>query len=97
MKTENIANREIINTIVKNSNGTFFSVTFTKKNGTVRNMTCRTGVKKGLTGKGSTYGDEAKSKYITLYDVVNKGYRAVNRDTISRIRVMGFVYTVTQD
>jgi hypothetical protein len=89
-----MSNREVINLLIGSTKGKFFSISFIKKNGKARNMTARTGVKKGLTGKGSSYGDEAKSQYITLYDVVNRGYRAVNRDTIKTLRVCGHSYIV---
>lgn len=35
--------------------GKFFTVTFIKKDGTIRKMNARLGVTKGLTGKGMAY------------------------------------------
>jgi len=37
---------------IDRTNGKFFTIKFIKKDGTLRKMTCRTGVSKGVTGKG---------------------------------------------
>ena len=61
------------------TNGKFVTVTFVKKDGTVRKMNCRTGVTKHLKGGESTLDAE---QYVTVYDVAKAAYRAINRDTI---------------
>lgn len=61
------------------TNGKFVTVTFVKKDGTVRKMNCRTGVTKHLKGGESTLDAE---QYVTVYDVAKASYRAINRDTI---------------
>jgi hypothetical protein len=65
--------------LILNSGGKFVSVTFVKKNGETRILTGRLGVTKHLKGGVSTLNPD---EYITIYDVVNKGYRAINRSTI---------------
>lgn len=61
------------------TNGKFVTVTFLKKDGTVRKMNCRLGVTKYLKGGESTLDAE---QYVTVFDVAKGAYRAINRDTI---------------
>ena len=75
--------------VLLNSNGLFVTVIFTKKDGTERVLNGRLGVKKHLKGGVSTLDP---SLYVTIYDVVNEGYRAVNRSTIKTVKVGGVVY-----
>lgn len=72
--------------LILNSGGKFVSVTFVKKNGETRVLTGRLGVTKHLKGGVSTLNPD---EYITIYDVVNKGYRAINRGTIQSISISG--------
>lgn len=60
--------------------GKFFTVIFVKKDKSLRKMTCRIGVKKGLVGAGCSY--EQKDNLMIVYDVINMGYRNVNLETI---------------
>ena len=83
---------ELINT----SKGKMFSVLFIKKDGTKRYMNCRTGVKKGVTGKGLSF-DPKKSGYVNVYDVQAKGHRLVNINTLKLIKINKSEYTVTDD
>ena len=68
---------------ILNSKGKIFTVTFTKKDGTTRVMNCRLGVTKHLKGGESTLNP---NEYITVYDMQNKGYRAINRATIIDVK-----------
>jgi len=68
---------------ILNSKGKFFTVTFTKKDGTTRVMNCRLGVTKYLKGGESTLNP---NDYITVYDLQSKGYRAINRKTIIDVK-----------
>jgi hypothetical protein len=65
------------------SNGKFVTVTFLKKDGTVRKMNCRTGVTKHLKGGESTLNAD---QYITVFDIAKGAYRAINQDTILEIK-----------
>jgi hypothetical protein len=65
------------------SNGKIFNVLFTKKDGSVRSMNARLGVTKHLKGGVSTLN---ANQYITVYDMQNKGYRAINKETIISVR-----------
>ena len=72
--------------IILSSGGKFVSVTFVKKDGSLRTLTGRLGVTKHLKGGVSTLDP---NQYITIFDVVNKGYRAVNRETIQSVTFEG--------
>jgi predicted RNA methylase len=74
----------MLDEIILQSAGRFVTVVFEKKNGELRTLTGRLGVTKHLKGGTSTLNPDA---YITIYDVVNKGYRAVNRETIRSVTI----------
>jgi predicted TIM-barrel enzyme len=65
------------------SNGKFVTVTFLKKDGTIRKMNCRMGVTKHLKGGESTLDAD---QYVTVFDMAKGAYRAINRDTIIEIK-----------
>ncbi len=75
--------------------GKLFNVTFIKKNGEVRNMTARMGVKKGQVNTPGVASSTAHipsnkfasdelfvPKYLTVFEMKNDGYRNVNTDAI---------------
>ena len=86
---------DIIKTIAGLTEGKIFSVTFTKKDGTVRDMVCRTGVHKNLTGcvdgRGSINrkANDADHSVITVFDMQKNDYRRINAETVTRIKVDG--------
>lgn len=63
--------------------GKFITVTFKKKDGSLRVMNCRLGVTKYLKGGSSTLDPE---KFITVYDLQSKGYRAISKESILAIK-----------
>lgn len=70
--------------------GKFVTVTFTKRNGSRRVLNGRSGVKKGVNGKGMAYDPKANG-IVILYEMnkdgkPNENYRAVRIDSISKIR-----------
>lgn len=77
--------KELAN-IVAASNGKMVSVTFIKKDGSMRAMVCRLGVTKGLKGGESTLDS---GQYLTVYDVQKQGYRAINKTTIVSVKAQG--------
>ena len=79
---------KFINSILAATDGKFFTVVFTKKDGTVRTINCRTGVKKHLKGGVSTLD---ASQYLTVYDLQSEGYRAVNYATIQSVTCNGVI------
>lgn len=77
-----------IKQVLRATDGKFFTVTFIKKDGTLRVMNCRLGVTKHLKGGVSTLDAE---KYLTVWDLHAKGYRAINFDTVQSVVVDGHV------
>jgi len=76
--------------IIKETKGKFFTVKFIKKDKTERILTGRIGVIKHLKGGIKT---TDPNKYLTVYDVQNKGYRSINLDTIKEVRFNGLIHT----
>lgn len=77
------------------SGNTFFSVTFRKRSNPdeIRQMTCRFGVSKGVTGKGRRF--EANEKgLISVYDVKN-GFRMIPIEGIMEIAIKGKTYHIS--
>lgn len=72
--------------MIENSNGKIFSVVFVKKDGTVRNLVGRTGVKKYTKGGKPTVDT---NRYLCVYDIQNHGYRNINKDSILAVRCKG--------
>ena len=78
--------------IIRNSSD-IINVKFFKKDGTLRSMNCRVHVKVGL----SDNPDKRiikDDKHITVYDMLAKGYRKINIDTIQSIKKYGVSYIV---
>lgn len=71
---------------IAKSNGKFITVSFIKKDGTVRNLNGRIGVTKHLKGGISTVNTD---QYLVVYDTVAQGYRSVNKDTIVSVTCEG--------
>jgi len=65
------------------------SITFFKVDKTIREITCRTGVKSHLAGGKSTV-DE--SRYYNVFDMQLNGYRNVNLSTILEVRGNKCIY-----
>ena len=66
--------------------GKFFSCSFLKKDGSVRYLLGRSGVKKYLrpNAKPKSY-DPQELGYLSVYDLQSKDYRLVNLQTITTI------------
>ena len=77
-------NNNLLKTMIKNTNGKFFTCFFVKKDGTLRKMTARVGVKKGLTNSG--FVREEKENLVCVYDIAAKGYRTINLDTLKSFK-----------
>lgn len=75
--------------VIETSKGKILSVTFIKKDGSERVLTGRLGVKSHLKGGASSVDH---NKYINIFDMQSGGYRNVNRETISSVRVGGVEY-----
>jgi hypothetical protein len=71
---------------ILSSNGKFVTVEFIKKDGTLRKINGRLGVKAPLKGGKSTLD---ANQFITIYSMADQGYRAINRETIQSVSVEG--------
>ena len=76
--------------LIELNEGKFFTVEFIKKDGTLRRMNCRTGVKKYLSKNGRKIQTTPPTEngILRVYDV-NNGYRSINNDTVQSISISG--------
>ena len=75
------------------SDGTIFTVTHIKKDGSMRNTNGRLGVTKGVNSRGLNY-DPVKHNLMPIYDMQIKQYRMVNLETFQGLKIWGNEYTV---
>jgi hypothetical protein len=68
--------------------GKFFRACFIKKDGTIREMTARFGVKSHLKGGELTWNPEAFN-HIVVFDVEKEAYRTINLDKLIYLRYNG--------
>ena len=79
---------------IRSFNGQFFTVTFTKKDGSTRRMTARMGVRKAK-GTGSySHTKDTKRNNITVWDTAKAAYRAIPLDRVSNLRHGGVDYQI---
>ena len=87
-----ISRKDILHLLEQNK-GSIFSVVFLKKDGSIRHMTCRFGVKKHLKG-GKLKFDPIKRSLLVVFDMQKESYRMINLETISNIKMKGVDYYV---
>jgi len=73
--------------------GRIFGVTFVKKDGSVRRMTCRKGVFRYVKGTGAGYGAGSLKPLRTVYDMTKGAYRMIPTDRVLEIRTGGVTHT----
>jgi len=83
-------NTAVIDNAINNAKGRFLTITFIKKDGTTRTINGRTGVKRYLKGGKATV---SAKEYIILYSIHDKGYRSINKSTITRISSSNAIIT----
>lgn len=81
-----MSSSKVFANMIEQSNGKMVTVSFIKQDGSLRVLNGRLGVKKYLKGGKSSVD---ANEYIRIYDVQNKGYRSVNRNTIVALRMQG--------
>lgn len=86
MKTEVSQLKELVGNKI-------FSVVFEKKDGTLREMVCRLGVKKHLKGGEVSYDPEERN-YLVVFDMQSEGYRTININTLKKIKLDGVSYDI---
>ncbi len=72
-------------------NGKIFSVTFTKRDGTIRAMVARTKVKKHLKG-GSLKFDPIRKGLLPVFDMQKQAYRMINVSEIKQLKAGGKIW-----
>ena len=77
--------------IINNTKGKFFTVTFVKKDGTIRTMTARTGVRKGVTGTGLKFNPSERNLKV-VWSCDAETFRMININTILNIKFKGKNY-----
>ena len=79
---------------IQQTDGQIFSARFVKKDGTVRDMVCRLGVKKGVTGVGMAYNPFDRN-LVPVYDMQKGEFRMINMNTIQFLKMGGEVVYVS--
>ena len=87
-----IDRNKILELLEKNKSN-IFSVVFLKKDGSIRRMLCRFGVKKHLKG-GKLAFDPRERILLVVFDMQKEAYRMINLETISNITMKGVDYYV---
>lgn len=64
--------------------GKIFTVEFIKKDGTLRKMNARLGVKKGVKGVGMAY-EPSEKNLLPVFDMQKGSFRMINCSTITKI------------
>lgn len=75
------------NALLSLTGGRFFTVIYRKKDGSIRRMNCRTGVKRHLKNAEVPAGHVSKrDDMLVVFDVKIGDYRTINRDSVIAIR-----------
>lgn len=82
---------DMVRQMISNIGGRLFSVKFIKKDNTLREMVCRTGVTKHLQGGELAY-DPVEKGLLPVFDMQKQDYRMINLNTIVEIKVDGETY-----
>ena len=69
----------------------FFTAKFIKKDGSLRTMNCRLGVKKHLKGGELNHNPEDLN-HLIVYDIIKKSYRTINLNTLKEITIKKETY-----
>ena len=83
---------KLIDLLVENKSN-IFSVVFLKKDGSIRRMLCRFGVKKHLKG-GKLKFNPLERNLLVVFDMQKEAYRMINLETIMNINMKGVEYNV---
>lgn len=93
MKISKETAKQLIFDTLNVNNGQIFGVQFVKKDGSIRDMVARLGVKKGVTGEGMKY-NPADFNLITAFDMHIKKHRHISVDTLTQLKINGQIFDV---
>ena len=88
MKAIVTLHRTNLATVIKETNGHIFNITFRKKDGSIRRMNARTGVTAGVKGTGQPV--DRRHPYMRVFDMDKAAFRTINLSTASLIRTEGY-------
>lgn len=80
-----------VNKVIELLGDKIFTVSFTKKDGSLRLMNARRGVTKGVKGVGMSY-DPSKKGLVVVFDMQKQAFRMINADTIHEIKADKKIY-----
>ena len=81
--------------LMASTKGKYFSAAFRKKDGSLREMVSRTGVKKfRRTPDKKSFASNLDNPYFLVYDIKKKGYRVINLETLLWVKFGGTRYNV---
>lgn len=89
----NKANRKEKHDMIVATNGHIFSATFVKKDNSLREIVCRLGVTKHLSPDGGYNTLTDYPQYVTVFDMKANSYKALNLDTLLKLKVNGKEYS----
>lgn len=78
---------------ITGTQGKIFNCTFTKKDGTVRSLTGRLGVKQCVTGKGLAF-KPLEYSLLPVFDIQLCSWRMVNIDALRSLTIAGVEYGI---
>ena len=81
---------------IRASKGRIFTATIIRTNGERREMNCRLGVTKYVTGEGLKF-DPAKKNLVTVFDMQKNAYRMINIDGLEALKIEGEEFTIEDD
>ncbi len=88
-----IQRRRALEFLWNETGGRIFSATFQKKDGTMRDMVCRRGVKRHLAGGNLPY-DPKPKLLLPVFDMAGRDYRIVNIGTLVSFSIGGETFVV---
>ena len=83
----------VLKNLLKSTNGSFFTVTLTKQDGSLRTMNARVGVTSHIKGTGAARAG-TNDKYLTVFDAQKRAYRTVNLETVKNAKIDGVTFTI---
>lgn len=80
-------NSNLVESLIGQTHGKMFTVSFVKRDGSLRTINARTGVTKHLRGGVKTTGHIPE--LVTVFDMGKKAYRTINKTTVVEIKALG--------